>query len=87
MVDQHPKRVTRPWALKALNYIIAFLVMCLVFGCTPEPIDKAEKSNDAVTVISKSDLTKFTSVYLIEVDGQRYVVVNGTDKLAIARHN
>lgn len=99
MVDQHTKHLgesktrwrDRPPSLvtgKVVNFSFWGAIMLTCLGaCGPTATSKVTKDNDSVKVLSKADLTSFTSVYLIEVGGNYYVVVNGESKCAIARHN
>ena len=57
--------------------------LLLLTSCGPTSSDGVETDSAAVLVISKSDLTHATSVYLIEVGGRQYIVVNGNNKLAV----
>lgn len=44
-----------------------------------------DRESERLKILSKSDLTKTTSVYVVEVDGTCYVIVNGDGKVAICR--
>lgn len=60
---------------------LAICAALLLSACAGD--GSAGESKGRTKVLSKTDLTTYTSVYLIELDGQRYVVVNGTDKVAV----
>ena len=57
------------------------LALLLALGLT-----SCEEPAPTTKVLSKTDLTNYTSVYLIEVGGEKFVVANGRDKLAICKH-
>lgn len=66
-----------------MKNILLGCALLVLSSCGDREMKRAD--NGALKILSKSDLTMLTSVYVVEVDGTRYVIVNGTDKVAICR--
>ena len=80
--------ISSQWSrsLRAVPYTRRNLMRNILLGCALLTLSGCGDLEVTTTkIISKSDLTTMTSVYVVEVDGDRYVIVNGTDKVAICR--
>lgn len=70
-----PERTLLGLSVALIGYAVGYVILGPLFVGHPEPLK----------VISKEDLTDQTSVYVIEVAGNRYIIVNGNGKIAIEK--
>jgi starvation-inducible outer membrane lipoprotein len=63
------------------------LTLFVLAGCVdkPQPLQDGEMPDNMV-ILSKSELTENTSVYKVEIEGRRYIIVNGINKISVCHH-
>lgn len=66
--------------------VVGVVVVMLVIATAIFITSNEQLPNDEISILSKSDLTDTTSIYLMNINGTKFVVVNGVNKVAVKKY-